>query len=324
MNDITLKEAARLFMGKRKIRLLCHIRPDGDALGSAFGLKYALEASGKHEAAVCCEDEVPKRLTFLTEGRTALVPEPSDGEPEFICSVDCSEAHRIGDGFCGRVDLKIDHHKDGGNFAERNYTDENAAAAGEIIFALIKELAEIGEGVLTPLAATSLYAAISSDTGSFKYSNVTSSTMRAAASLIDAGASHAFASYRLYGVRTLDEMAAEKIMLEGFELYLDGRVAFLLITEEMKGDIPDDVFGDAASRLREIEGVELSVTVRQDSVNKEKYKISMRSGESVSASELCKIFGGGGHERAAGASVYAENAEKARKTVLDAVLSALG
>lgn len=320
MNDITLKEAARLFVGKKKIRLLCHIRPDGDALGSAFGLKYALTASGKHTVEVCCEDTVPKRLLFLTEGRESLAPSV---DADLICSVDCSETHRIGEGFDGRVELKLDHHKDGSPFAERNYTDAAASATGEIIFALINELSETGDAILTKEAATSLYAAISSDTGSFKYSNVTSDTLRIAASLVDAGASPAEVAYRLYGIKTLDETAAERIMLSGFELYLDGRIAFLLITDEMKGSLPDDCFGEAASRLREIEGVELSVTVRADVADKEKYKISMRSGETVSASELCKLFGGGGHERAAGASVRAKSPEEAKRTVLDAVISAL-
>lgn len=324
MNDITLKEAAKLFVGKRNIRLLCHIRPDGDTLGSAFGLKYALEASGKHKVNIVCEDEIPKRLAFLTEGKDRLTADnSSENLPELICSIDCAELHRIGSTYEGIIDLKLDHHKDGGNYAEKNYTDEGAAATGEIIYQLIRELEKLGEGILTKDAATALFAALASDTGSFKYSNVTSRTLRIAADLIDAEADHTDVAYRLFSIKTLGEIAAEEIMLNNFELYLGGRVAFLLITNEMKKGMPDDDFSDTVSQLREIEGVELSVTVRQESGDNSSYRISMRSGESISSSDLCRLLGGGGHERAAGAVIKADSPEKAGKIVLDTVLDKL-
>ena len=323
MNNITLKEAAKLFIGKRNVRLLCHIRPDGDTLGSAFGLKYALEITGKHNVNVVCEDEVPKRLWFLTEGKSVLSAEGTE-TPDLICSIDCATVQRITRGeLREKIDLKIDHHKDGGDFAERNYVEEDSAATGEIIYALIRELREIGEASLTDKAATAVYAALSSDTGSFKYSNVTSRTLRIAADLIDAGANSSEAAYRLYGIKTRDEIAAEKIMYEGMELFLDGRVAFLLITNEMKNGIIDDAFGDIVSCLRTIEGVELSVTLRQEDGRDESFRVSMRSGESISSSDLCKLLGGGGHERAAGATIEADSPEEAKKTVLDAVFNAL-
>ena len=323
MNNITLKEAAKLFVGKKNIRLLCHIRPDGDTLGSAFGLKYALEGSGKHVVNVVCEDEVPKRLWFLTEGVSELSTEGAVS-PDLVCSIDCATLQRITRGeYEGTIDLKIDHHKDGTDFAAGNYVEEDSAATGEIIYLLIRELEGMGEAAFTEKAATSVYAALSSDTGSFKYSNVTSRTMRIAADLIDLGANSSEVSYRLYGIKTRDEIAAEKIMYEGMELFLDGKVAFLLITNKMKNGIIDDAFGDIVSCLRTIEGVELSVTLRQEDGRDESFRISMRSGESISSSDLCRLFGGGGHERAAGATIKAESPEAARKTVLDAVLSAL-
>ena len=322
MNNITLKEAAKLFVGKRNVRLLCHIRPDGDTLGSAFGLKYALEITGRHKVNVVCEDEVPRRLMFLTGDESNLLPD-SPTEPDLTVSIDCAETHRIGKSYEGTVDLKLDHHKDGGEYAIKNYTEEDSAATGEIIYLLIRELEKLGEGMLTKEAATSLYAAISSDTGSFKYSNVTSRTLRIAADLVEAGAENAVVSHYLFGIKTLGEIAAQEIMLNNFELYLGGRVAFLLITNDMKRGFPDDNFSDVVSQLREIEGVELSVTVRQEAYGEGGYRISMRSAETVSSSELCKLLGGGGHERAAGATIEADSPEEAKRKVLDTVLAAL-
>lgn len=324
MNNINLKEAAKMFVGKRNIRLLCHIRPDGDTLGSAFGLKYALEITGKHKVNIVCEDEIPRRLFFLTEEKANLVPDNTpENLPELIVSIDCAVLARIGATYDGIIDLKLDHHKDGTDYADKNYVEDYSAATGEIIYQLIRELEELGEGILTKEAATSLYVAISSDTGSFKYSNVTSRTMRIAADLIDAGADYVTAAHCLFGIKTLGEIAAQEIMLNNFELYLGGRVAFLLITNDMKRGFPDDDFSDTVSQLREIEGVELSVTVRQEAYGEGGYRISMRSAETISSSELCKLLGGGGHERAAGATLKADSAEEAKKTVLDTVLEAL-
>ena len=322
MNDINIKEVAKLFIKKRNIRLLCHIHPDGDTLGSAFGLKHALEAKGSHKVTVVCEDEVPKRLIFLTEGKEQLgVDDKGSDLPELVCSIDCSVLNRVGNTYDGKIDLKIDHHKDGDDYAGKNYTDSSAAATGEIIYMLIRELEELGEGILNKESATALYAALSSDTGSFKYSNVTSRTMRIAAELIDEGADHVYVSHRLFGIKTYEEIAAEKIMLSESEFYIGGKIAFFMVTNDMKKGMTDDAFSDTVSKLREIEGVELSVTLRQDSADPKSYKISMRSGEKVSASELCRKFGGGGHERAAGAVIKSETPEVARQKVLELILN---
>lgn len=326
MSNITIKQAAELLGGKQKILLLSHIRPDGDTLGSAFALKNALEAVGK-SVNVACDDEVPSRLRFISDMRSSLKTEEyPDFEPEIICAVDAAETSLLGEygvKMNGRIDLKLDHHPSGSEYARYNYIDGTASAAGEIIFEVIRALEESGSGKLTPRAATLLYAAISSDTGCFKYSNVTSTTMRIAAELIDAGAEHSDVCYRLFELKTMGEIAAERVMLENMKLYRSDTIAVITITNEIKTEngLSDEDVGGAASKLRQIEGVELAVSIRQDSEDVRSFKISMRSGPTVSAAGMCALFGGGGHERAAGAMIEAGTPQEAENKIIGAVLN---
>lgn len=324
--NCTLEKAASLFRDRENILILSHIRPDGDTLGSAYALKYALCNMGK-KAEVVCADEIPKRLMFLAQLGSDDVTrncENSEQTP-FVCAIDVAELHLLGENrerFSDRIDLKLDHHPNGAEYATYNYIDGKAAACGEIIFRLIRRMEEMQLAKLTPAVSTCLYTAIASDTGCFKYSNVTSDTMYIAAELIENGAASYDVCHRLFEVKGRTEIEARKFMYNNSEFYADGRVAVLAITNEFreKSGASDDDIGFLVSELREIEGVELAITIKPDTREAQKFKISMRSGLEISASALCAMFGGGGHERAAGGSICAPDILSAKRTVLDAVL----
>ncbi len=317
------KEVAKILKEQENILLLCHVRPDGDTLGSAYALKYALEAQGK-TVSVSCADVIPKRLAFLStleaDNRTRST------ENAYICAVDTAQIHLLGangESYGERIDMKIDHHGSGEPYARVNLIQPDAAACGEIIYDVIRELEEISGATLTRSAATALFAAISSDTGCFKYSNVTARTMRISAELIEAGADNYDVNHRLFEVKTHAELAARRLMLNDTEYYLDGRVGLLVIDADFreKSGAGDDDIGGIVSEIREVEGVDLAITLKQDTKDLTKFKISMRSSLSVNASDLCAMFGGGGHARAAGGSIVAATPKEAKKAVLDKVLS---
>ena len=320
--NYSAKEIAKIISEQNDILLLCHIRPDGDTLGSAYGLKYALEAAGK-SVSVSVADEIAPRLTFIGEleanGRTLK------GEKPYICAIDVARRGMLGANAELDIDMKIDHHERSEEFAPVCLIDPTAAACGEIIYDVIRELEKIGAARLTKASATALFAALSSDTGCFKYSNTSSKTMHIASELIDAGADNYGVNHRLYEIRTKGELAARRLMLNETEYYLDGRVGVLIITADFRqsSGANDDDIGCTVSDIREVEGVDLAITLKQDIEDRSYFRISMRSSLSVNASELCALFGGGGHARAAGASVTADSPEAAKKTVLDAVLSQL-
>ena len=303
--NCTLEKAAKLLLERKNFIFLCHARPDGDTVGSAYALKYALEAVGK-TAQVLCADAIPARLEFLTalDGEGEKNAE-SLGDKPFVCAIDVAELHLLGhnaERYGAAIGLKVDHHHVGSEYGKYNYIDGKAAACGEIIYKLIRRLEEMRGAKMTPAACTALYAAIASDTGCFKYSNVTSTTLRIAA-----------------------ELKARQFMLNNTEYYADGRLALLIITSDFRrvSGASDDDVGGLVSEMRETEGVELAITLKQDVDAPEKFKISMRSGLNISSSELCKMFGGGGHERAAGASVEAATPQLAKSAVLERVLKAI-
>lgn len=323
---ITLKEAAKMLGNAGKILILTHSRPDADTMGSAFGLAHALTSDGIRKVKIACVDPLPKRLSFLSEEKDLRLENYKDFTPDIVCAVDAAETWLIKELPEGRdIDIKIDHHQSGSEYALNNYIDGTAAATGELIFEVVKYLEEMELGHLTVEAATALYAAIASDTGCFKYTNVTPKTLRVAAELMEAGADQPLVNLRLFGTKTQKEIVAEKLMLDGMKTYLDGRVRFLMLTNEIKNanGLIDEDLGEIVSAMREIEGTELSVFVRQETKEENKYKISMRSAESISADKLCAMFGGGGHERAAGASTNAKDPLEAEKLITEKVLDAL-
>ena len=327
--NCTFEKVAKLFCEKGDVVLLCHARPDGDTIGSAYALKYALETVGK-KVTVECADEIPKRLAFITEllqNDNTQKSENSAKKP-FVCAIDVAETHLLGaleEKYASVIDLKIDHHQNGSEYARYNYIDAKAAACGEIIFRLVRRLAEMRGGGFNAAVCTALYAAISSDTGCFRYSNATAGTLRIAAELIDGGADAYDVNRRLYETKSRVELEAKKYMLNNTEFFADGRVALLVITNEFrqKSGADDEEIGGLVSEMREIEGVDLAITIKQDKNDEIKFEISMRSSLNVSASEMCRMFGGGGHERAAGGALCALSPMAAKKEVIEKVLNAL-
>ncbi|MBR2459608.1 MAG: DHH family phosphoesterase [Clostridia bacterium] len=328
MNNIRLDAAASLIAEKRSILILTHIHPDGDTLGSAFGLKWALE--GFCRAEIICADTIPDRLKFITDGQTDLREERlGDFSPEMIMSVDVAELHLMGTyggNYSGAIDLKLDHHRDGAEYARYNYVDSSAAAAGEIIYRLIRELEALGAAKLTPKCATALFAAVSSDTGSFRFTNTNAESMRIAASLMEAGADTEDVNRRLYESKSANEIVAQKLTLNGMNVCRGGSVVVFSITNKMKKEngLADDDFGGVIDIIRAIDGVDLAVTIRQMDDDPEKFRISMRSSGDIYANRLCAMFEGGGHARAAGGTVYAESPESAEYTVISKILSEIG
>lgn len=315
------------------IRIVTHRRPDGDAIGSAFGLAMAIEAVfPEKEVFVFCADPIPPRLRFLVPGRdfltgeallTACLP-----RPDLVISVDIASRKLFGDledALADEVDIKLDHHKNGDDFAPGALVNAEASATGELIFRLIPFLGEVRNEPLMRSAYRALYGAISSDTGGFRYSNVTPQTLRIAADLLQAGVDGAEIAHGLFESKGHDEIRAIRAAYEKMTFHAGGKIALTVITvsDMNRYDIDEDVLGVISSLPREIAGVSLGIVLRQSKKYPDTYKISMRSDESVDVSELCTAFGGGGHMRAAGGELRAASEQEAIRLVLAAAESAV-
>jgi phosphoesterase RecJ-like protein len=312
---INLLETGNMLLAAQKIVLCCHVSPDGDTLGSALGLARLLEQKGK-EVTVFVDDDINKSLSFIPG--VDKVQRPEAGvivEADLFVVVDASPFDRVG--ICNEVVkapvlLNIDHHISNTEFADYLYLDAEAAAAGEIMCDLFEAMGwEYDEAI-----AVDFYTAITTDCGSFRYSNTTSKTMQRAAKLLDYGVKPNEISDMLdIRSRKTTELLAK--VLPSLTFDYEGKVAHITITNDLYDkETQTDSF---VSYPRYTEGVEVAVMFK--AVEPEVTRVSMRS-SNVDVASVALSFGGGGHLRAAGCTIYAP-VEEAKAQLLAAIGKAL-
>ena len=303
---ITIQQAAQRLLSQDRILILSHKSPDGDTLGSAYALLYALYAQNK-TAQVICGDPIPLQFAYLSDGEKNVSFEPS-----FIVAVDVASRELLGKAlsdYALRVDLCIDHHRTNEGYAKETLVDDQAAAACELLYAVIREM----DVPITGRIASCLYTGIATDSGCFKYPNTTARTHQIAADLIEAGADYVRINRELFDTKSRARIEIEKQVLDTLSFAENGRIAWACITQEMlhnTGAQESELEGLAALP-RMIEGVEVGITLREQQDGK--YKISVRTAQKADAAAICAVFGGGGHLRAAGcrtACPYEEAVEK--------------
>ena len=323
---LTLTETAARIRGGADTLILFHRHPDGDAVGSGFALKILLEEMGCR--ALCsCDDEIPERLKFLIGDKQDSIKAeniPSDFTPVQIITVDSASPAQVGEQYAryaGRIDLMIDHHAKGEMYAD-GYIDGSVSSAGELIYRLSRELVRTGRISAVPAEVDRLlYAAISSDTGCFRYSNAAPATHRAIAELLEAGVDSADINHRLFGVKSYKLLQAEKIGFERLHLFADGKIGIVDMPAAIKAeyDLSDEHLDTLVEVARGLQGVQVAAAIRQPS-NEGIYRVSMRSSCHVDVAAICATFGGGGHVKAAGCTVTCEDGMEA---VVDMIARAL-
>ena len=304
--------------------ILFHVNPDADAIGSAFGLAAFLEAMGSNCYCLCAE-EIPERLRFLTAGvQDSVLPQslPQGFETARFVSVDTASPAQMGalyEQYGDRVSLMIDHHEKGTHYAD-HLIFPDAAACGEIVFDLIA-----ASGREMPQAcAPFLYAAISSDTGGFRYSNVTPETHLRAAELVRMGIDVSDLSHKLFEVKSLAVLRAERLATERLHLYENGRIGISAISmvDKAQNDLKDEHLSTVVDVVRSVAGVEIAVAMRQPT-EEGVFRVSMRANIDFDVAAVCATFGGGGHRRAAGATLHAASLADAESMVVAALQRAM-
>ena len=215
----------------QKIMIGTHNRPDGDAVGSLLALARILQADPEREITACV-DTLPPALAFLPGADQLIMWEdvPADYRPEVFVALDCGASSRLGDGYpffvCAGLRINIDHHISNDYYGDYNLVDPQAAATGEIIYFLLEKM----QVAVDTDTAACLYAAIATDTGSFRFTNTTSTTHRIVADLHDTGLDCFALSQQLFDTRTPDEIRLLGSVLATFELAENGRIAILGVT----------------------------------------------------------------------------------------------
>lgn len=299
--------------------MLGHVHPDADVLGTLLALGEALEArgwsvvsGGPHPA--------PGALDFLPGVRRYQVLRAVDGRFDVAVLTDCPNPHRTE----GLIDaaraaagavVNIDHHPDNRRYGTVNWVDVAAAATGEMIYRLLVAL----KAPLTPSIASNLFTAIHTDTGSFRYSNVTAETFRIAAALTEAGADPAAVASALYERRAPDALRFLGESLSRVRVSDDGRIAWLALPA---GLVPERFIEaeELVNYPRSIATVKVGCLLRELSGGR--VKVSLRAKGEVDVNRIAAKFGGGGHANAAGCTI-AGSLDAVTEQVLDAVRAAV-
>lgn len=307
MRRLNSNEVASDLKIKKSTLILCHKSPDPDTLGSAYGLKAILEHFGS-SVKVSCADKVTKRLMFLTNGEDLTY----NGEKyERIVAVDVASPSQLGElsFLCESVDFTIDHHPMCERFSD--YYEKHTASCAEIIYEIAEEL-----NILDKLPISffeSVYAGISGDTGCFRFSNVNSETLIKASKIIEHNIDHAEINRKIFDSKTKSEVLAQRLTYENMELYENDTLSIICFTNEMKAknNLTDLDLGDIINHIRGLEGVLVAVSLKQSESDAKKYAVSCRANADIDVGLVCAQIGGGGHKRAAGASIEAESKEEA-------------
>ena len=321
MTELKFAELVERVIGAKNPILLTHTRPDGDTVGSCAALASLFAAMGRTPTVVS-PDPIPRRLAFLCEGGwfAPVSDYPADAT---VIAVDVASPQQLAglqSVFTGALapTFMIDHHERGVAFAPR-YLRPAAAAVGEIIYDLAVALMERGLiSAIPPLAVNAIFASISSDSGCFKFSNVTPQTHRIAAALIERGADAAEINRLLFDVKSAEILRAEGYAASHVSSALNGKIAWVIVTNAIRDSLGllDEHFETAIDVVRSLEGVEIAMAVKECPDGK--FKVSFRSTE-LDVAKVAATLGGGGHARAAGCSLSTKTAEDAAAIAAEAI-----
>lgn len=311
---LTLADLCQYLKEHDNYLVLTHASPDGDTLGSAYGLKLGLKKLGK-KVQVICPDEIPHKYDYFMDDSEC------DFIPETVVAVDVADIKLLGDlweRFEGRIDLNIDHHVSNTHYAKKLYLDDSAAACAESVYEILDELGvEFDKNI-----ANALYTGLSTDTGCFKYANVTTRTHEIAAKLHSIGVDAADINRIMFDTKSKGRVKMEMMVLNGAEFHFDDRCMMLAVTLDIQnktGCTKSDMEG-VASMSRSVEGVLVGVAIKESQKNV--FKISLRTYDPLDASAICKKLGGGGHKAAAGCTVEG-TLNEAKAAILSAIKEAL-
>lgn len=308
---LNLRQTARFLKKHDNYIILTHASPDGDTLGSAYALYYGLNEIGK-TACVLCPDVIPSKYNYFAHKTDHVSRENAT-----VIAVDVADQRLLGalsEEFGDIVDLNIDHHVSNTKFAKNLYLDADASATAECIF----ELLTLMRVNINDVTAKAIYTGIATDTGCFKYSNVTAKTHMIIALLYDYDIGAPEINRLMFDTKSKKLLELEKMVLEEAEYHFDDKCFVLSVTAEMQkktGCSGTDLEGIAVIS-RSVEGVKAGVTIKQ--IGDNEFKVSLRTYNPLNASEICKKLGGGGHKAAAGASVKG-TLEEVKQKVLQAV-----
>jgi phosphoesterase RecJ-like protein len=286
----------------RTVCVVGHVRPDGDCIGSQLGLALALRDEGK-EVTVWNEDPTPDKLAFLDPQKSLQRPVPGQTF-DTVVAVDSASLDRLGsvaEAVAQRGCLiNIDHHASNTRFGDINWVGNRMPSTGEILFRLLR----LAGWPITPQIADCLFAAVSTDTGSFQYPSTRPTTFAVAGELVKRGANLAAVCHEVYQSFPLSRARLLRHVYNHFRLTGEDRIAYFWLKQAdfaRTGATPADAEG-LIDHIRAIEPVIIACVFEE--MGPDLTRISLRSKDArVDVNRIASQFGGGGHPAAAGARI---------------------
>ncbi len=301
------KQLIPILENSSKVGMFVHTHPDGDAMGSAYALSLALNRMGKRTRVFLPELSDAQASALVVRGDD---PSLEIEDCDLLAALDCADAQRLDvykDAFLSHPNtVAIDHHITHKTFASSCTVFTEISSTCELIYMLLREM----DAEITRDIASNIYIGLVTDTGNFKYTNVTGNTLRTAAALIDIGIDFARMSRELFTTKSVGYYSLMRTALEKLRIICGGRAAVVYISDEdmSRAGITEPETTGIVNIPGSIEGIEVGVYIRRRENGE--YKVSLRSNEYIDVAELAAVFGGGGHCHASGYSAYDKSVDE--------------
>ena len=321
------KSILELVKGASHVVLATHVHPDGDALGSLFGLADILEAMGKkvfqylEEPVSHLYDFLPRCNLANTDLDAALQFVEEAGEDANVLGIalDCGDGDRLGPAKDKLLSISpfvvIDHHRGHRAFGDHLWLESDCSSTGEMLY----ELALAMNAKVSLNAAFCLYVAIVTDTGSFRYECTSPRTLRIAADLVEKGVSPDEVAERVYDNYTLARLRLMEMVLATLEVHAQGKIGLIRVDADMleqSGATSDDIEG-FINYPRSLVSVQVAAFFKE--TKKGLVSVSLRAKGKIDVSSIAAGFGGGGHKNAAGFRFSDKPIEAVQEEVLEAL-----
>ncbi len=311
------------------IVLFTHVHPDGDALGSLFGLADILETLGKN---VFCylEEQVTHLYAFMPDiGKAHTRLEEyrgfvtAAGNNLMSIALDCGDDDRLGKSKQEFLQVSpfvvIDHHQSHSEFGTARWVEAGRSSTGEMVY----ELAMALDVPISYKCAFNLYVAICTDTGSFRYEATRPRTMQIASELLERGVRPAAVCSHLYDNYSRERLKLMEMVLATLNLYESNQIAVMHVSDQMiqeSGATLQDVEG-FIDYPRSLRSVKVAVFIKE--TGNSLASVSMRAKGKCDVAEIAKLFDGGGHRNAAGYSCQGKSIERVRGEIVEVLSKSL-
>lgn len=312
METQKLQELKQLLESPKKIVIIPHRNPDGDAMGSTLALSLYLNLKG-HTSRVVAPNGYPDFLSWLPHNDSVFLFDSHNRQSkeaieaaDLVFTLDFNHLSRVGSDMqntlesCGKTFVMIDHHQQPDTYAKFTYSDTTMSSTCEMVYHFIDMLGDAN--LITKEIATCLYTGIMTDTGSFRFKSTTAATHKVAAQLIEAGAENQIIHQNIYDTYTPSRLKLLGIALKNMVVLEEFNTAYISLSQEeldtnnfQKGDT--EGFVNYCLTLLNVKLAAIFIEKTSDNI----VKMSLRSKGDFSVNDMARThFEGGGHTNAAG------------------------